>query len=55
MPVVAFTLSKRKIDENARHMTSVDLTSQTEKSEIHVFFQKCVARLKGSDSNLPQV
>lgn len=55
MPVVAFTFSKKKIDENAQLLTSVDLTTQSEKSEIHVFFQKCVSRLKGPDRNLPQV
>ena len=55
LPVVAFTFSKKKIEENANNMQSVDLTNQKEKSEIHMFFQKSVSRLKGSDRDLPQV
>lgn len=55
LPVVAFTFSKKRINENAAHLTSIDLTTSTEKSEIHVFIQKCVSRLKGSDRELPQV
>ena len=55
MPVVAFTFSKKKIDENATNLSNLDLTTSSEKSDIHVFFQKCVSRLKGSDKSLPQV
>lgn len=36
-------------------MTSIDLTSSSEKSEIRVFCDKAFSRLKGSDRNLPQV
>ena len=55
LPVVAFTFSKKRIEENANHLHSVDLTTSNEKSEIHVFFQKCISRLKGTDKELPQV
>ena len=55
LPVVAFTFSKKKIEDNAKNMQSVDLTDQREKSEIHMFFQKSISRLKGSDRDLPQV
>lgn len=55
LPVVAFTFSRNRCDENANMLTTVDLTSSVEKSEIHVFFQKCISRLKGSDRELPQV
>ncbi|RUS89106.1 hypothetical protein EGW08_003114 [Elysia chlorotica] len=55
LPAVAFTFSKRKIEENAINLQSVDLTTASEKSEIHVFFHKCMDRLKGSDKSLPQV
>ena len=55
LPVVAFTFSKKRIEDNANHLNSVDLTTSTEKSEIHVFFQRCISRLKGSDKDLPQV
>ena len=55
LPAVAFTFSKKRIEENANHLHSVDLTTSSEKSEIHVFFQKCISRLKGTDKQLPQV
>ncbi len=55
LPVVAFTFSKKKIEDNAGNMQSVDLTDHCEKSDIHIFFQKSISRLKGSDKNLPQV
>ncbi|XP_074653939.1 superkiller complex protein 2-like isoform X2 [Tubulanus polymorphus] len=55
LPVIAFTFSKKKIDENASNMQSVDLLTSSEKSEVHIFFQKCISRLKGTDRNLPQV
>ena len=55
LPAVAFTFSKKKIEENAANLQSVDLTTSSEKSEIHVFFHKCIDRLKGSDKSLPQV
>jgi len=55
LPVVAFTLSRNRCDQNAALLTSLDLTTNMEKSDIHHFIGKCVARLKGSDRRLPQV
>ena len=55
LPVVAFTFSKKRIEENANHLRTVDLTTTSEKSEVHIFFQKCIGRLKGTDKDLPQV
>ncbi|XP_029633587.1 helicase SKI2W [Octopus sinensis] len=55
LPVVTFMFSRKRIDANAANLLSVDLTTSSEKSEIHVFYQKCVMRLKGSDRDLPQV
>ncbi|CAL1541570.1 unnamed protein product [Lymnaea stagnalis] len=55
LPAVAFTFSKKKIEENSANLQNVDLTTATEKSEIHVFFHKCISKLKGSDRELPQV
>ena len=34
---------------------SLDLTTASEKSEIHVFCEKALARLRGGDQRLPQV
>uniref|UniRef100_A0A670I0A8 SKI2 subunit of superkiller complex n=1 Tax=Podarcis muralis TaxID=64176 RepID=A0A670I0A8_PODMU len=55
LPVVAFTFSRNRCDDNASMLTTVNLTTTNEKSEIHVFFQKCISRLKGTDRQLPQV
>uniref|UniRef100_A0A452I1T3 Uncharacterized protein n=1 Tax=Gopherus agassizii TaxID=38772 RepID=A0A452I1T3_9SAUR len=55
LPVVAFTFSRARCDDNASALTTLDLTTSTEKSQIHLFFQKCLSRLKGSDRQLPQV
>ncbi|KAM3858180.1 superkiller complex protein 2 [Diretmus argenteus] len=54
-PVVAFTFSRTRCDENARSLASMDLTSSVEKAEIHNFFQKSLSRLRGGDRQLPQI
>uniref|UniRef100_A0A4W5N1P3 SKI2 subunit of superkiller complex n=1 Tax=Hucho hucho TaxID=62062 RepID=A0A4W5N1P3_9TELE len=54
-PVVAFTFSRTRCDDNARSLASMDLTSSVEKSEIHSFFQKSLSRLRGGDRQLPQI
>ena len=54
LPVVAFTLSRNLCNNNADSLSSLDLTTSTEKSEIHVFFKKSTSLLKGSDQRLPQ-
>ncbi|MCJ8749580.1 hypothetical protein PDJAM_G00177810 [Pangasius djambal] len=54
-PVVAFTFSRTRCDENARSLTSLDLTTSVEKNEIHSFFQKSLSRLRGGDRQLPQI
>ncbi|PFX34751.1 Helicase SKI2W [Stylophora pistillata] len=55
LPVVAFTFSRKRCDDNADQLGNLDLTTSTEKSVIHVFIQKAIARLKGSDRQLPQI
>ena len=55
LPVVAFTLSRNRCDNNATMLTSLDLTTSVEKSDIHHFIGKCVSRLKPTDRQLPQV
>ena len=54
LPVVAFTLSRNRCNDNADSLFTLNLTTSTEKSEIHVFFTKSISRLKGSDQKLPQ-
>lgn len=55
LPMVAFIFSKRRIEDNIFNLQSVDLTTAAEKAEIHIFFRKCISRLKGEDSKIPQV
>ena len=55
LPVVAFTLSKRKCDSNADQIRNIDLVTPTERSHITTFFNRSVSRLKGMDRMLPQV
>jgi antiviral helicase SKI2 len=55
LPVVIFTFSKRKCEEQAASMPNTDLCSAAEKSEIHIVIERSLVRLKGSDRKLPQI
>ncbi|KAG6878176.1 hypothetical protein C0993_011249 [Termitomyces sp. T159_Od127] len=55
LPVVIFTFSKKRCEENAGTLTNVDLCTSGEKSEVHVAIEKALSRLKGSDKQLPQI
>jgi antiviral helicase SKI2 len=47
LPVVVFTFSKKKCEEQALSLTNTDLSSAGEKSEIHVMLEKSLGRLQG--------
>ena len=55
LPMVAFCFSKKRCDALADSLQSLDLTSNKEKSEIHVFCDKAFSRLGKGDRNLPQL
>lgn len=55
LPVVIFVFSKKRAEENAMMLTGLDYCSAKEKSEIHMFIDKAVARLKKEDRELPQI
>lgn len=55
LPMVAFCFSKKRCDALADTLRSLDMTTAAEKSEIHIFCDRALARLKGSDRELPQV
>lgn len=55
LPVVAFTFSRQKCDNNAANLASLDLTTQKEKALIRMFFDKCVRCLKKEDRSIPQI
>jgi len=54
LPVVAFTLSRKRCDANAEALT-LDLTDAREKNHIRQFFQQSIGRLNEVDRKLPQV
>jgi antiviral helicase SKI2 len=47
LPVVAFTFSKKRCEENATSMPNTDLCSAKEKSEIHIVIERSLTRLNG--------
>ncbi|CAG7851695.1 DExH-box ATP-dependent RNA helicase DExH11 {ECO:0000305}; AltName: Full=AtHELPS {ECO:0000303/PubMed:21535471}; AltName: Full=Protein SKI2 homolog {ECO:0000303/PubMed:22511887}; Short=AtSKI2 {ECO:0000303/PubMed:22511887} [Serendipita indica DSM 11827] len=55
LPVVVFTFSKKRCEENAATLTNADLCTSVEKSEVHVAVEKALSRLKGTDKQLPQI
>merc|ERR1712142_124515 len=56
LPCVIFTFSKKRCDDNAAAITTVDLTTKEEKNEIHMFFNKSISRLRvKADRDLPQI
>jgi antiviral helicase SKI2 len=55
LPVVMFTFSKKKCEEYADCLEPLDLLNASEKSEVHVFVEKALIRLRGDDRLLPQI
>jgi antiviral helicase SKI2 len=55
LPAVAFTFSRKRCDDNINLLSSLDLNSQSEKSEIHIFVQKSLLNLNKEDRDIPQV
>lgn len=55
LPVVVFAFSKKLCEESANKLNKIDLSSASEKSEIHLFLEASIQRLSGTDRELPQV
>lgn len=55
LPVVAFTFSRKKCDDNADQLGNLNLITALERSKTQVLLQKYLAKLKGGDRTLPQV
>ena len=55
LPACIFVFSKRRCEENADALSNLDYCTATEKSAIHMIFQRSVARLKPEDRMLPQI
>jgi antiviral helicase SKI2 len=55
LPTVIFVFSKARCEEYANTLKGVDFCNAREKSQIHMFIDKAVARLKKEDRELPQI
>ncbi|KAI8971231.1 NUC185 domain-containing protein [Pilobolus umbonatus] len=55
LPVVVFTFSKKQCENYATGLSKTDLCTSLEKSEIHVFIERSLVRLRGTDKQLPQI
>eukprot|EP00474_Spongospora_subterranea_P000599 CRZ01057.1 hypothetical protein [Spongospora subterranea] len=55
LPVVVFSFSKKGCETAADGLRSQDLTSNVEKSEIHVLCESSLKRLPACDRELPQI
>lgn len=55
LPAVVFVFLKKKCEEFADTLSSVDFCTAREKLEIHVFIDRAVSRLKKEDRELPQI
>ena len=53
--MVVFVFSRKRIDQTADNLNSLDLTTASEKADIHIFVEQSVSRLKGGDRRLPQI
>lgn len=54
LPVVIFTFSKKRCEENSGTLTNIDLCTSVEKSEVHVAVEKALSRLKGKNFPVTQ-
>ncbi|XP_043494630.1 helicase SKI2W [Polistes fuscatus] len=55
LPVVVFTLSRKRCDTNANKLKNITLTNHAEKMQVRSFFEHTMKYLKGTDKHLPQV
>ncbi|KAI5962605.1 SKI2 [Candida pseudojiufengensis] len=55
LPAVIFVFSKKRCEEYADSLRGVDFCNAKEKSEIHMFIDRAVGRLKKEDRELPQI
>lgn len=55
LPAVIFVFSKKRCEEYANTMSGVQFCNAKERSEIHMFIDRAVSRLKREDRELPQI
>lgn len=55
LPVVSFTFSRKRCDDNIYLLSNLDLNTASEKSRIHLFITKSLTALKKEDQEIPQI
>ncbi|ODQ67805.1 antiviral helicase [Nadsonia fulvescens var. elongata DSM 6958] len=55
LPVTIFVFSKKKCEQYAHYLNSLDFCTASDKNKIRVFIDKAVARLRKEDRDLPQI
>lgn len=55
LPAVIFVFSKKRCEEYAETLRGIDFCTSKEKSEIHMFIDRAISRLKKEDRELPQI
>lgn len=55
LPAVIFVFSKKRCEEYADWLQGVNFCTNKEKSQIHMFIEKSITRLKKEDRELPQI
>ncbi|GMM57105.1 SKI complex RNA helicase subunit [Maudiozyma humilis] len=55
LPMVVFVFSKKRCEEYADWLESVNFSNNKDKSQIHMFIEKSITRLKKDDRELPQI
>ncbi|KAI8325235.1 antiviral helicase [Martensiomyces pterosporus] len=55
LPAVVFTFSRRKCEEFAFSLRNLDFLNESKRSEVHMFVDRCLKRLKPEDRMLPQI
>lgn len=55
LPAVVFVFSKKRCEDYADTLGGVNFCTAKERSEIHMFIDRAVARLKKEDRELPQI
>ncbi|MCJ1477206.1 hypothetical protein MMC13_005877 [Lambiella insularis] len=55
LPACIFVFSKKRCEENADALSSLDFCTAAEKSAVHMIIERSIARLKPEDRILPQI
>lgn len=55
LPVVIFVFSKKRCEDYAGFLEGTDFSTAKERSQVYMFIEKSIARLKKEDRDVPQI